>query len=169
MELRLAQLLSLDRISLGASPAERGEAIEGLLSLHHGSGVLLDREQYRADVLLREAEGSTALGRHLAIPHAKSAGVRTPALAAMTAPCGVDWDAPDQGWARLLFMIAAPAEGGDLHLQILARLMRVLIHDDLPRRLMAAQTAAEFYEAVAAEERLVFPENTDDGGSIHGQ
>lgn len=156
MELHLARLLCPERILLHAAPADRMGAIDALLALHGGSGVLLDPVQYKADVLVRETEGSTALGRALAVPHAKSAGVRVPALAAMTVPGGVDWDAPDQGPARLLFMIAAPLEGGDLHLQILARLMKTLIHSDLPQRLMAAPTPQAFLAAVAAEEKTVF-------------
>ena len=169
MELRLAELLSTQRISLNAAPPSRMDAIDALLSLHSGSGVLSDPAQYRVDVLLREEEGSTALGRELAIPHAKSAGVLYPALAAMTAPDGVDWEAPDQGPARLLFMIAAPLEGGDVHLQILARLMKVLIHGDLPARLMACASPAEFLAAVVEEERAVFIEKEHTEELPHGQ
>lgn len=157
MELRIDQLLSTERIAINAAPAGRMEAIDGLLALHSRSGILADPAQYKADVLLREEEGSTALGRELAIPHAKSAGVLRPALSAMTASQGVDWDAPDRGPVRLLFMIAAPLEGGDLHLQILARLMRLLVHDDLPARLAAANSPQAFLAAIAAQERIVFP------------
>lgn len=169
MKLRLGELLSTKRISLNAAPLGRMDAIDALLSLHSGSGVLSDPAQYRLDVLLREEEGSTALGRELAIPHGKSAGVLRPALCAMTAPGGVDWDAPDQGPARLLFMIAAPLEGGDLHLQILARLMKVLIHGDLPTRLMACASPSEFLAAVAEEERMVFLEREHTEELSHGQ
>lgn len=157
MELRIATLLAPGRILLNAAPAGRMEAIGTLLSLHASSGVLSDPARYRADVLQREAEGSTALGRELAIPHAKSAGVLSPALAALTAPGGVNWEAPDQGPARLLFMIAAPLAGGDLHLQILARLMRLLTYGDLSARLMEAGTTQAFLSAVEAEEKIVFP------------
>ena len=169
MELRLAELLSTERISLNAAPPGRMNAIDALLSLHSGSGVLSDPAQYRVDVLLREEEGSTALGRELAIPHAKSSGVLYPALAAMTAPAGVDWDAPDQGPARLLFMIAAPLEGGEVHLQILARLMKVLIHGDLPARLTTSASPAEFLAAVVEEERVVFIEKEHTEDLPHGQ
>lgn len=166
MELRIGALLSTERIAINALPKGRMEAIDALLDLHTRSGVLTDPARYKADVLLREAEGSTALGRELAIPHAKSAGVLHPALCAMTAPRGVEWDAPDRGPARLLFMIAAPIEGGDLHLQILSRLMRLLIYSDLPARLVAAGTPQAFLAAIEAEEHAV---ERNYGGPSYGQ
>ena len=45
-----------------------------------------------------------------------------PGLAAMTLPEGVDYEAFDGSLAHLIFMIAAPAEGADVHLEALARL-----------------------------------------------
>lgn len=157
MDLRIARLLTTDRIALGAAPGHRLGAIDTLISLHQRSGVLSDPARYGADVLLREEEGSTALGHGLAVPHAKSAGVLVPALCAMTAPTGVHWDSPDGGLCRLVFLIAAPLEGADLHLQILARLMGLLIHEDLRSALAAASTPAAFLDAIAAKGRTVFP------------
>lgn len=156
MELEISKLLSPARISLNAAPVDKMSAIDGLVSLHAESGVLIDPVRYKADVLLREAEGSTALGRELAIPHAKSDGVLRPALAAMVVPGGVEWNSPDSRRARLLFLIAAPLEGGDLHLRILARLMKLLIYKNLPAQLIAAPSPTVFFSAIQEEEGLVF-------------
>ncbi len=60
------------------------------------------------------------------MPHAKSDSVAHAALAAMTVPGGVDYDAPDGKPSSLLFMIAAPPDG-DVHLEILSRLMVMLM------------------------------------------
>ncbi len=157
MDLRIADLLTVERIALGESPADRTWAIDALIALHDRSGVLSAPQRYRADVLLREEEGSTALGHGLAVPHAKSAGVMRPALCAMTAPAGVCWDAPDGQSCQLFFLIAAPLEGANLHLQILARLMRLLTHEDLRRQLAAAPTPQAFLGHLVEKERELFP------------
>lgn len=47
-------------------------------------------------ILDREKQGTTAIGEGIAIPHAKSAAVRRPSLAAMTVPDGVDYEAARQ-------------------------------------------------------------------------
>ena len=72
--------------------------------------------------------GSTAIGEGIAIPHAKVEAVGTPGLAAMVVPEGVDYDAFDGSLAHLLFMIAAPAEGADVHLEALSRLSTLLMN-----------------------------------------
>lgn len=54
---------------------------------------------------------STAVGEGIAIPHAKSEAVKSPSMAAMTVPNGVDYEAMDDEPSNLLFMIAAPNDG----------------------------------------------------------
>ena len=44
------------------------------------------------------------------------------ALAAMVVPQGVDFASADGAPVHLLFMIAVPAEGAELHLEVLERL-----------------------------------------------
>ncbi len=60
------------------------------------------------------------------MPHAKSEAVKRPGLAAMTLDTGVDYGAMDNKPSDLFFMIAAPMDG-DLHLEILSRLMVLLM------------------------------------------
>lgn len=50
------------------------------------SGNLDDKEFYKKDVIKREESGTTGIGEGIAIPHAKSKGVKYPQLAAMTIP-----------------------------------------------------------------------------------
>ena len=73
------------------------------------------------------------------------------ALAAMTVPGGVDYDAPDGKPSSLLFMIAAPPDG-DVHLEILSRLMVMLMEPEFCDRLRGAKTAEEFIEIILTAE-----------------
>ena len=91
-------------------------------------GRLKDTAGYKEGILAREALGSTAIGEGIAIPHAKVEAVKEPGLAAMVVPEGVDYDAFDGSMANLLFMIAAPAEGADVHLEALSRLSTLLMN-----------------------------------------
>ena len=80
--------------------------------------------------------GTTAIGMEVAIPHAKSEAVKAPALTAITVPDGVDYEAPDGAPCKLIFMIAATLDG-DVHLEVLARLMQMLMHEDFTAKLKA--------------------------------
>lgn len=86
---------------------------------------------------------STAVGEGIAIPHAKSEAVKAPSLAAMTVPNGVDYEAMDDEPSNLLFMIAAPNDG-DVHLEVLSRLMTLLMDEDFRVKLLAAESKETF-------------------------
>ena len=149
--MRISDLLSKESISLGLKLDSKTEAIDALVALQEKAGNLSDAEKYRADILAREAQGSTAVGDGVAIPHAKSEAVKKPGLAAVTVPEGVDYEALDGKTSNLLFMIAAPNDG-DFHLEVLSRLMILLMDADFRKTLLDAKTADEFISAINAAE-----------------
>ena len=155
--MRIVDLLAPEAIELGVSVASKPDAIEKLISLHDGAGNLADVETYRQAILAREAGGTTAIGEGMAIPHAKTDAVARPALAAITVPDGVDYEAPDGKPSNLLFMIAAPSDG-DVHLEVLARLMTMLMDVDWRNELLGAKDAQEFLKLIDDKEREKFPE-----------
>ena len=128
-----------------------------MIDLHASVGNVRDKEVFRAEILKREELGSTAVGDGIAIPHAKSETVAAPGLAAMTVPSGVDYGAPDGKPSDILFMIAAPLDG-DLHLEVLSRLMTLLMDEGLRAKLKAAKTPEEFLAAIDDMERERFDE-----------
>jgi len=155
--MRITDLLAPEAVELGVSVASKSEAIDKLISLHEGAGNLRDVEAYREAILAREAGGTTAIGEGMAIPHAKTDAVANPALAAITVPDGVDYEAPDGKDSTLLFMIAAPPDG-DVHLEVLARLMTMLMDVDWRNELLAAPDVESFLKLIDDKEREKFPE-----------
>ena len=125
--MRITQLLKKESIELSVALDSKEAAIDKLTGLMEKGGRLHDRAGYKEGILAREAQGSTAVGDGIAIPHAKVAAVKEPGLAAVTVPEGVDYDAFDGSLANLIFMIAAPAGGADVHLEALARLSTLLM------------------------------------------
>ena len=101
--------------------------------------------------------GTTAIGMEVAIPTPKSEAVKAPALTAITVPDGVDYEAPDGAPCKLIFMIAATLDG-DVHLEVLARLMQMLMHEDFTAKLKAAKTPEEFLKIIDDQETKQFPD-----------
>lgn len=155
--MRIVDLLKPEAIRLHQTLADKSEAIERLIDLHASVGNIKDKEVFRKEILKREELGSTAVGDGIAIPHAKSETVAAPGLAAMTVPDGVDYGAPDGKPSDILFMIAAPLDG-DLHLEVLSRLMTLLMDEGLRAKLKAAKTPEEFLAAIDDMERERFDE-----------
>ena len=155
--MRITDLLKADAIQLGAKVSSKSAAIDTLVALHEKSGNLKDAAAYKEGILKREQMGTTAIGMEVAIPHAKSEAVKAPALAAITVPDGVDYESPDGAPCKLIFMIAATMDG-DVHLEVLARLMQMLMHEDFTAKLKAAKSPKEFLDIIDKQEAAQFPE-----------
>ena len=156
--MRITDLLNAEGIQLHAAPAGKDKAIDLLVSLQDRAGRLTDRELYKADILARESLSSTAIGNGIAVPHAKSAAVKEAGLAAITVPDGVDYEAPDGLPSKLFFMIAAPQAGGDVHLEMLSRLMVMLMDGAFCQKLLEAEDTETFLRLIDTQERLKYPD-----------
>ena len=155
--MRITDLLKKQGVEIGVSVKDKTAAIEKLVALHETCGNLKDTAAYKEGILKREEMGTTAIGMEIAIPHAKSEAVKAPALTAITVPDGVDYGSPDGDPCNLIFMIAATTDG-DVHLEVLARMMQMLMDMDFTAKLKAAKNADEFLRLIDEKETEKFPE-----------
>lgn len=160
--MKITELLSRDSILLGAAPKNKEEAIDTLVDLMEKGGKLNDREGYKKGVLEREASGTTGIGEGIAIPHAKVAAVKHPGLSSMTVPNGVDYESLDGEPSNLFFMIAAPAEGGDVHIEVLQRLSMLLMNEQFRKDLLEAKDIETYLDIIDKAEREKFAEEYED-------
>ena len=150
--MRVTDLLKNASIDLNAHVKDKPDAISHLVDLMDKGGNLKNKAQYLKDVQAREASGTTGLGDGIATPHAKSAGVKAPGLAAMTIPEGIDFQSMDGNPARLFFAIAAPDGGNDEHLMILSKLATMVMDPDFKEALIKAKTKQEFLKIIDDKE-----------------
>lgn len=160
--MRIVDLLKKDGISLGVKVSSKEDAIDVMVDLQQKVGNITDKKTYKEGILAREAESSTAVGMGIAIPHTKSESVKTPGLVAITVPDGVDYESPGGDLSTLLFMIAAPKDGGDVHLEVLSRLMTMLMDTEFSDKLRAAKNADEFLEVIDKKETEKYPEEQEE-------
>ncbi len=90
-------------------------------------GRLNDKQQFITDIYAREELGNTGFDDGVAIPHAKSAAVKSPAVAIGISRTGIDYGAEDGQPSKLFFMIASPDGGSNHHIEVLAELSSKLI------------------------------------------
>ncbi|MCU1536043.1 MAG: system D-fructose-specific component (F1P-forming), Frc family, partial [Humibacillus sp.] len=149
-------LITEEQVVLDLAGADRHEATRTLGERLVASGRCTDLDQFIADVRTREETMATGLPGGIGIPHARSAAITEPSLVFGRSGDGIDWGAKD-GPARLIFLIAAPAGGGDAHMQMLPKLARALMKKDFKAALAAATTEAEVVRIVSAEVELDQP------------
>ena len=156
--MRITELLKKDSVSLGVKVDSKDAAINYLVDLHARVGNITDKAVFKEGIVKREEGGSTAIGEGIAIPHAKNKAVTKAGLAAMTVPEGVDYDSLDGQPTNLIFMIAAPEGGSDVHLEVLSRLSMLLIDEDFRKELLASKNVEEFLKVCDKYEAAKFPE-----------
>jgi fructose-specific phosphotransferase system IIA component len=142
-------------MSVNLSATERRAAIEELAKLLEADGRVTDVATYVDAVWAREEEtGGTGMESGIAIPHAKSPAVLTPSVAFGRSEAGVEFGAEDGSKADLIFLIAAPEGADDLHVRVLSRLARRLIHEQFRTSLREAESPEAVYDIVRREVEL---------------
>ncbi|MBV7403863.1 PTS 2-O-a-mannosyl-D-glycerate transporter subunit IIABC [Enterobacter sp. ENT03] len=123
----------------------RDDAIHALAARLHRLGKLRNVDDFVNEVLHREAEGPTALGEGLAVPHGKTEAVTEAAFAVATLREPLLWegiDGPEP--VTLIFLLAIPcAEAGTTHMQLLTQLTTLLADDALCEQMQRATSAAD--------------------------
>lgn len=139
----LLDYISEDTILLSPESTDRDSMIKELVALGVATGQVDDPNVVLDSALAREALMSTAVGHHVAIPHAKSNGAARP-MVAFARVNDLDWNSPSGDLAKLVFLISVPAaDAGNEHLKILAKLSRALVKQEVRESLTNAGSEAE--------------------------
>ena len=157
--MRITELLDIRSIALNVSVNTKEETIDCLVDLMYESGKIIDKAEYKKGILAREALSTTGIGDGIAIPHAQVNAVQKPGLSAITIENGVNYESLDGQPTYLCFMIAAPVDGGNLHLQALAKLSTLLMNETFRQSLINAKSAQEFLNLIDEEEKKKDNEN----------
>ncbi len=105
---------------------------------------LQPRDLFEA-LLQRERLGSTGVGRGIAIPHCRLAGVTRLACVFARLEEPIPFDALDGQPVDLVFLLLAPEDAGADHLKALARLSRLMRDPQLMMQLRAAKDQTSLY------------------------
>ncbi len=155
--MKLSDLLSKEYILLDLDKKNKPDIIETMLNLVADHPHLIDPSKLQKDVLKREDEMSTGIGKNIALPHAKTMAVKKPLLAFAILKNGVDFNAIDNEPVRLVFLLATPEQMLAQHLKLLSRISRVASRDEIRRQLFSVKSVEDILEIFTKEEKA-FPE-----------
>lgn len=141
--MKITELLTKNTIHLHLKSSQKADVIEELVQVLDAAGKLNDRAEYKQAIFHREEQSTTGIGEGIAIPHAKTAAVKAPAIAFGRSVSGIEYESLDGMPAHLFFMIAAPEGANDTHLQALSKLSTILLKEEVRKQLLEAQTEEE--------------------------
>ncbi|MCU0980016.1 MAG: PTS sugar transporter subunit IIA [Pirellulaceae bacterium] len=128
---RLAELFPAEFILFGLVGRSRREVVEEMIGRLSAVGRIPVAHQLPLAklVLDREKIGSTALGRGVAFPRCRTDDIESHLGVLAIDNSGVDFAVLDGQKVHLIFLIVAPQDGGERHLQIMGS-VRALAHDE---------------------------------------
>lgn len=118
--MKIAEILSAERVSQGHTFSSKKKALEELASLLARGVPGVQASDILTSLATREKLGSTGLGHGVAIPHGRMAGVNQSVGAFMRLKQPLDYDAHDGHPVDLVFGLLVPQGATETHLKHLA-------------------------------------------------
>lgn len=156
--LKIREVIRPDTIDLDLTYIKnKDEVIHYLANLLDHAGLLTDKKKYIESVYEREQMGPTFMEHFIAIPHGKSDAVKEAGIAFGRSLKGFHYDTSmGGGTAKLIFLLAIPNRfSGDAYMAVLARLARLLVHEDFRYGLMRAKNYDDVMKAIIDGETLL--------------
>ncbi|EEO42673.2 PTS system, Fru family, IIC component [Fusobacterium animalis 7_1] len=146
--MEIKDLLKKELMIMDLKASTKMEAIDEMVAKLKEKNIISDEVVFKDLILKREEKSSTGLGEGIAMPHAKTSVVNTPAVLFARSNKGIDYDALDGEPVYIFFMIAASEGAHDLHIDTLAKLSKMLLNDDFTQGLKTCGTPDEVYALV---------------------
>ncbi|MGE7603704.1 PTS fructose transporter subunit IIABC [Peribacillus sp. NPDC097675] len=151
--MKITDLLKLDTIIIDLQSETKQSVIDELAGKLAQSGRLYDEADFKSAILKREEQSTTGIGEGIAIPHAKTSAVKTPAICFGKSVSGINYESLDGQPAHLFFMIAASEGANTDHLETLSRLSSLLMDAHFRSRLISATSDKEILEIIDQKEQ----------------
>ncbi len=108
----------------------------------------LDTSKVEAAVWEREEILPTGIGNGVALPHARIEGISKPIVAVGISATGIDFDAPDDKLAHVIFLILTPVDAPDTQLEITSELAKLFRGYGMTERVLNLKSYTEFLALV---------------------
>lgn len=150
--MKMTEVLSPERVLSQTTANSKKKALEELSELLGAGNESLAASEVFSSLTAREKLGSTGLGRGVAIPHGRTAGIDHSVGAFLRLKQAINYESHDGKPVDLLFGLIVPVDATDEHLQHLATVAEMFSDAAFCQRLRDADEGAELFELFAGFE-----------------
>lgn len=154
--MNIISLLNKKTVLPSLKVANKEEALDKLISSISDQVDNDELEAIRNAVFEREKIMSTGVGKGLAIPHGKTAGIEDnyAAFALLEEP--IDYEAIDGEPVQMIFLLVGPESSNRLHIKMLSRISRLMNNNNFREHLKKSRSSEEIIDAFKQEEQAHF-------------
>jgi len=150
--MKICDILKSDKIIIELKGESKEDVINELLDLFKNDSRVIDISKVRKAVIEREKIMTTAIGKLIAIPHAKSDAVKEMIAAFGKFVKPFDFDSLDNKPVYLVFLFVSTTNQVADHLKLLSRISRMMDNDEFRKNLLTAESSEEIFELFQNEE-----------------
>ncbi|HEX2076268.1 MAG TPA: CBS domain-containing protein [Longimicrobium sp.] len=157
-EVRLTEILRPEHVVAPLPAASVYDAVMHLAQLLVRSGDVTEPEKLQRMFSESRVRDLIHVGNRVLLPHLRTDAVDTLQVALGVSPSPLP-ESPDDvdAVAQVVVLVLAPLSAADLYLQTVAAIARVLRHDDVVDRLVAASSPAEVLQIAQIREITIEP------------
>jgi fructose-specific phosphotransferase system IIA component len=148
----LTQILQLACIKVPLEGTNKEAVIKELVAVLAANGLVQDEQSVIDAVFAREKTRSTGIGSGIAIPHGKSKAVKELVMALGIARDPVDFESIDNRPVSTVILLVSPLDQTGPHIQALARISRLMLHEEFKKALEQASSAEVAYKLISERE-----------------
>ena len=143
----LKDVINKKNILIDIEGNTKEEVLQVLCQRLFESGYINDVSDFYADVLAREQEGLTGLGKGIAIPHGKSKSVINTTIAIGKTKKPIEWGSLDDKPVEVILLFAVKnSDATTTHIKLLQKVAIMLADDEFLIALQKAKSKEELLE-----------------------
>ena len=146
----LIKLLNKNVICCDLNGETKKDILDELVSLLEKTGKVTDHNLVLSDVQSREDIMSTGLEKGIAIPHAKTDGVKDICIALGIKKEGIDFSPLDGQPSKIFIIIVSPRKGEFPQMQVISAVSSILRKKNTIEEVLSASTPDEVLEIIKA-------------------
>lgn len=141
-EVELSRIVDKKLIRLDMETKTKEDMLKQLSELLYEENCIDNVDLFLKDVYLRENEGQTGLGNHIAIPHGKSQSVMRTSIAIGKSKHDLSWESLDDQPVRFVILFAVKeSDKTTTHLKMLSQVAVTLADDEVLEGLLNSKNS----------------------------
>lgn len=142
----LKNVINRENVLVDIEGTTKEEVLKALCNQLFNTGYINDVDDFYADVLAREEEGLTGLGKGIAIPHGKSESVINTTVAIGKTKQPIEWGSLDDKPVEVILLFAVKnSDATTTHIKLLQKVAIMLADDEFLVALQKAENEDELF------------------------
>ena len=153
--MKLHNILNEEFIKTDCTAATAEDALKEMIDCLKSKNKITNENMTLKKLMEREKLGSTSIGKHSAVPHAKLKGIKEPIIYIAISKDGILYNKKDKTIVHLIILILSPIDAPIIHLQILAAAASLIKKSDkFIKEMLSIESPEELLKIIKKYESL---------------